>query len=53
MLNGFGHIERLGAFILWFLKGFNGTFEESRNNKYAFLIGIFIIMFFILIIATI
>ena len=35
MLNGFGHIENLGAFILWLLKGFRGSFKDYKKGYTA------------------
>jgi len=47
------NIEDLGAFIIWLLKGFKGSFKEHQNNKYALLVGIIVVLLFIFILIEI
>jgi len=49
-MNGaFGNSEDLGAFIIWAGKLFKGKFEDRRDNKYSFIIGLGSIIVSILI----
>ena len=49
---GGGHywLSSLGGFLIWTLKCFKGTFEESRKNKYSFILGITMIFLIVLIV---
>ena len=43
------HIEDLGAFILWLLKGFKGSFEDCKKGSLALYVGIISIIVFVII----
>ncbi len=47
------HIEDLGAFILWLLKGFKGSFKDCKKGYTALCVGISVVLLFIFILFNI
>lgn len=42
-------LKELGAFIIWVSKGFKGSYSSCQQNKYAFEIGLGMVILVIFI----
>ena len=42
------HIRTIGAFVMWSLKGFKGSFKNQMNFALAFLVGVITILIVLL-----
>lgn len=51
MGGGFFHIRNLGALIIWTFKGFKGSYNDCQKHKFAFEIGLGLILLFVLILS--
>lgn len=52
-MGAFGNIEDLGALVIWFFKGFRGSFKDCKKGYSALIVGIGVILLFVLVLAKV